>query len=129
MKLAAILLPLAAMGLAASPALAADSQPGARAAIPFVNHDGVRDWRAENDRTVYFEDSHRQWYKAQLVAPAFDLPYAEHIAIDSGPNGTLDQWGAILVHGQRYPFLSFEKVAGPPPSRHAKAAKPAKAAS
>jgi len=104
------------------PALAAPAHPASEASIPFANHGGVWDWRSDGDRTVYFEGSHRNWYKATLFAPAIDLPFVDYIGIDSSPNGTLDKWSAIYIHGQRYPFSSFVKVDGPP-AKHAKAKK------
>ncbi len=108
---------LAAAPLASVPAMAAQTKPEkARmdASIPFANHGGVDDWRADGTRTVYFRDLHNQWYKAELMGTAFDLPFVEHIGIISGPNGSLDRFGGIVVKGQRYTFSSFEKVAGPP---------------
>ena len=130
MKTAVLLSPLAALALGASPALAApDRTPptahtaapataSARAAsIPFANHGGVDDWRPDGDKAIYFR-SGRQWYRATLFSPAFDLPYVEHIGIDAGPSGALDRFGAVLVRGQRYVFSAFDKVAGPPPAHH-----------
>lgn len=94
---------------------AAPEQPAhSEASIPFANHGGVDNWRAVDNRTVYFEDQHRRWYRAALIAPAFDLPFVEAIGIDAGPTGTLDKFGAIIVKGQRYPFSSFARVDGPP---------------
>jgi len=111
---AAILLPLAALTMAVTPATAAPRHPVQReASIPFANHGGVDNWRADGTGAVYFQHG-RQWYRATLFMPASDLPFAEHIGIDTGPSGSLDKWGAIYVRGQRYPFRSFEKVAQPP---------------
>lgn len=119
MKLSLCALPLAAALLAGSPAFAAASNSASHATareaeIPFANHGGVDDWRAVGDSTIYFEDLHRRWYRAELIGPAFDLPFTERIAIDASPTGTLDKFGAIYVRGQRYGFRSFEQVAGPP---------------
>ncbi|MBU6269233.1 MAG: hypothetical protein KGN34_16920 [Sphingomonadales bacterium] len=85
-----------------------------QAEIPFAEHGGVSDWRAEDDRTIYFEDQHHKWFKATLFAPAFDLPYVEAIGIDAGPTGSLDNFGAVIVKGRRYAFDSFVAVDGPP---------------
>ncbi len=127
MQYARYLLPLAALATMATP-LAASAQDAAQAAaaapgaatrhddasIPFANQGGVRDWRAEGSRDVYFQDDHGQWYLAKLFAPASDLPFVEFIGIDASPGGSLDKWSAIYVRGQRYTFESFAKVAGPP---------------
>ncbi|MBO9671579.1 MAG: hypothetical protein J7485_13810 [Sphingobium sp.] len=116
------------MGLAVAPATAAqEAKAPPRAEIPFANSGGVWDWTTgDDDRTIYFQDRHRQWYKATLFMQAFDLPYTTAIRIDSGPTNTLDKWGAIYVGRQRYPFQSFEVVDGPP--KKAKKAKTDKAA-
>ena len=125
----ALLAPAAAMALAASPAIAADSAGTAAkgthqqdASIPFANSN-VRDWRAVGDSTVYFEDNQKNWYKATLFGPAFDLPFTEAIGIIPGPTGALDQFGAVMVRGQRYQFRDFVRVAGPPPGKKTVAAK------
>ena len=116
MKKAALLISFAVLAPAASSAIAAQEEKAAlRAEIPFSNSGGVWNWTTgEDDRTIYFQDRHRQWFKATLFMQAFDLPYTTAIRIDSGPTSTLDKWGAIYVGHQRYPFQSFEKVDGPP---------------
>lgn len=116
MKNPIFLASLAVLAFGTAPAFAAQepkAQP--RAEIPFVNHGGIWNWQAgEDDRTVYFQDLHRQWYKATLFRPAFDLPFANAIRVDAGPTDTLDKWGAIIIGHERYPFTAFEKVDGPP---------------
>lgn len=134
MKQTHLLLPLAALALAGSPALAAPQAPStttgekaAEASIPFANHGGIWDWRSEGDQTVYFQDSHRQWYRATLFSPATELPFVEFIGIDASPSGALDKWSAVYIHGRRYPITSLVKVSGPPVSAKAKAKADAKA--
>ena len=115
-----ILLPFAALALAASPALAANHVRQPEASIPFVDHGGIWNWASEGDDTLFFQDTHKQWYKATLFAPSPDLPFAFGLRIDAGPMDTLDKWSAVYIDGQRYPFLSFEKVAAPPSNRPVK---------
>lgn len=122
MKSFPILFPLAAFALVPGSAIAqeqpaAQNPAGEDARIPFANYGGVWNWRAEGDRTVYFEDSHHRWYKATLVMPAHDLPFAEFVGLDTRPSGTLDKWSAIYVRGQRYPIATFERIEGEPPRR------------
>jgi len=120
--------PFLALALIASPALAAQPLPAAKpaaASIPFANHHGVRDWVAEGDQTIYFQDSARRWYRATLFAPSTDLPFAQAIGFDTGPLGSLDRWSTVIIRGQRYPLQSFEQVAGPP-ARQVKAKSTAK---
>lgn len=116
MKKAALLISLAALALAGNPVFAAqEAKASPRAAIPFANSGGIWNWiQGDDDRTVYFQDRHRQWFKATLFMMAFDLSYTNTIGIDGGATNTLDKWGAIYVRGQRYAFQSFEAVDGPP---------------
>jgi hypothetical protein len=105
--------PVLTLLLAAPPALAAgNAQP--RAAIAFANHDGVRDWVAVGDQTIYFQDNFRHWYKATLFAPSTELPFAQAIGLDTGPMGSLDKWSNVIIRGQRYPISAFVPVDGPP---------------
>jgi hypothetical protein len=113
--LIAAVLPVAGNAAPASPTLVRHAQ----ASIPFANHGGVDTWRVDGDRTVYFQDRHKRWFRATLISPAFDLPFTEAIGIQAGPDGALDRFGSVVVKGQRYPFASFERVDGPP-VRHAK---------
>jgi len=115
-KLIAPVLAAAAIpGLSASAGAAPPPPP--RAEIPFADQGGVDDWDAVSDREIWFEDLHRHWFRAALMTPAIDLPFAEHIGIDARPTGTLDKFGGIYVHGRHYTFASFEVMPGPPPKK------------
>lgn len=121
MKLSSLILPLAALALAAPAAYAETStpQPEAKqdARIPFVNHGGIRDWRSNDRDVVYIQASNRDWYKATLMSPAYDLPYVTAIGFDTGPNDTLDKFSSIVIRGQRYPITSLERIPGEPPKK------------
>jgi len=130
MRLAAMLIPIGVIAVLPAAAIAAPPSPAepppvaaspvdsdvikADASIAFANHGGVQDWRADGTRTVYFRDQHNRWYRAELLGTAVDLPFVEDIGIDPNADGSLDRFGAIIVHGQRYAFTSFDEVAGPP---------------
>ncbi|MBB3357366.1 MULTISPECIES: DUF6491 family protein [unclassified Novosphingobium] len=119
---------LAALALAATPALAqAPVNPGkpVEASIPFVNHGGIRDWRAQGDSTLYVQDQSGQWYRASLMGPAFDLPFAQAIGFDARGTDTFDRFASVVVRGQSYPVQSLVKVAGPPMKTKTAQAKPA----
>jgi hypothetical protein len=115
------------VGLAGAPAIAqtdgaktesvASVPAEQEAKIPFANTTGVRDWRADGDSTIYFQDNRRQWYKATLFSPAPDLSFATAVGIDTGPMGTLDRFSKIRIRGESYALQSFVKVAGPPPKK------------
>lgn len=126
MRISSIILPLAALALAPAAAHAEEAQKSSSGSdyIAFANHGGVRDWRAEGQDTIYFQDRQRRWWKAVLFAPAIDLPYAQAIGIDAEPSDRLDKFSSVTIRGQRYPFRSFERIEGAPPK---KAKKPKKA--
>ena len=119
---------LAALALAFAPVLAhaapAKQPAAAEASIPFLNHGGIRDWRAVGDSTLYVQDQQGQWYRASLMGPAFDLPFAEAIGFDGRGTDTFDRFANVVVRGQSYPVQSLAKVSGPP-SAAATKAKPA----
>ncbi len=128
MKLSPVLMTLAAVAMVPQAALAQDkpapekTETGkkTRDYIPFANSSGVWDWQSEGDEIVYFQDSHKRWFKAELMRPALDLPFVNHIGIDAGATGRLDKFGAIYVRGQRYVFKSFAQVDGPPKKKDKK---------
>ncbi|MDE2406102.1 MAG: hypothetical protein KGM17_15635 [Sphingomonadales bacterium] len=105
---------------AAAVSLAAAPPRVPQAEIPFADHGGVADWRADGDHTIYFEDNHHRWFRATLFAPCFDLPFVEAIGIDAGPTGSLDNFGAVIVKGRRYTFSAFVAVPGPPADKRAR---------
>lgn len=113
-----------ALGVAAvSASAAAEPAPAPapqEARIPFVDHGGIRDWRAADGDTLYVQDAHRRWYRAELMHRATGLPFALAIGFDTGAVGSLDRFSAIVVDGQRIPLRSLVRVDGPPPKREAR---------
>lgn len=125
MKINLLFLPFAAAALVAAP-LAAKPAPNAVAEpavvkhdayIAFANHGGVWDWRAEGNRTIYFQDRSKHWYRARLIGTAVDLPFVQFLGLDTKPGDRLDKFSGVYVRGQHYAFSSFDQVAGPPPKR------------
>tara|TARA_A100001391_G_scaffold153410_1_gene111221 strand:+ start:5514 stop:5885 length:372 start_codon:yes stop_codon:yes gene_type:complete len=119
MKKLLLTAPLLALGLLATPALAntgaqpaVAEQPEAR--INFVNHGGIRNWHAEDRDTLYIQDRRRNWYKAELMIPSPELPFALAIGFDTGPIGSLDRFSQVVVDGRSFPLASLVKVDGPP---------------
>ena len=109
--------PLLALGLAVAPALAQPPAPQSEASIPFAQHGGIWDWREDGDQTLYIQDRSHHWYKATLMTPVIDLPFAQTIGFDTGPMDRLDKFSSIAVHGQKYALQSLVRIDGPPPSR------------
>lgn len=107
---------------AASNSASAQAQARSDASIPFVNHGGVRDWKSVGDDVIYVQDAHRNWYRATLMGPSPDLPFATAIGFETRGLDRLDRFSSILISGRRYAIKSFT-TSGPPP----KAAKEGKA--
>ena len=71
------------------------------ASIPFVDHGGIRDWRADNDRSLWIEAVNRQWYYARTFGPCTGLRFANRIGFVTEPNGSFDRFSSIIVDGQK----------------------------
>lgn len=99
---------------ALAPAYAGEVAKPAEASIPFVNHGGIRDWRDDGREAIYVQDQHRQWYRATLMSPCIDLPFANTIGFETRGTDRLDQFSALIVKGQRCHLQSLVKSAPPP---------------
>jgi hypothetical protein len=109
--------------LTASPVIAQSKKAG-DVSIPFVNHGGIRDWRATDDHTLYIQAQNQQWYKATTVGDCIGLDFEDRIGFDAGATDTFDKFSRLVVRGQPCPIQSLEKIAGKPPSSKPKAKKP-----
>jgi hypothetical protein len=111
-------LALGAALLAVTGAASAGETITPTAYIPFANHGGIRDWKADRDQGLWVQDTHRKWYYAKLMGPCIGLNFAETIAFDTHPLGRFDQFSSIYVPGAgggRCAVQSFT-VSGAPPS-------------
>lgn len=81
--------------------------------IAAANRGGVRDWVAVDDSTLLIQDNFRKWYRVRLFAPSRHLLHAEGLGFVTGPGGTLDRTGAIVIRGQKYPISSVTASEGP----------------
>ncbi|MBU1377116.1 MAG: hypothetical protein KKE02_13445 [Alphaproteobacteria bacterium] len=103
------------LDLAGQAAQAAPKTPlPPQASIPFVNHDGIRDWQATDSRTLYVQDSSRKWYRATMFAPCIDLPFAQTIGFETRGIDTFDRFSSIRVRGERCQISSLERSDAPP---------------
>lgn len=109
---ATFVISFAAQGAQAAPKAPLPPQ----ASIPFVNHDGIRDWRAVDNRTLYIQDQRRQWYRATLFGPCLDLAFAQTIGFETRGADTFDRFSTIRVRGERCAVSSLE-VSDPPPAK------------
>jgi hypothetical protein len=96
---------------------------GADIGIPFVNHGGIRDWRADGRDAIYLQDRRDRWYRATLMTSCTDLPFAETIGFETRGPDTFDRFSSIVVRGQRCPVETLTR-SDPPPGK-AKQAKDA----
>lgn len=110
------ILSLAVALTAVTPALAAAQPAEKQASIPFVNHGGIRNFDAVDQDTLYIEDQHRHWYRAELMGYCPDLGFAQTIGFETRGPDTLDRFGTLIVRGQRCPLKSLVE-SGPPPKK------------
>lgn len=90
-----------------------DAADSPQLVIPGVNHGGIRDWVPVDDVTLLIQDNFRKWYQVKLLVPSRQLAYAESLGFVTGPSGILDNTGAIVVRGQKYPVASITASEGP----------------
>jgi hypothetical protein len=95
----------------------------AEARIPFANRQGIYSWHVVDDKTVLIQAQNRQWYKATLMTPCFDLPFAETIGFESNADGSFDKFSAIKLRRQKCQLISLVK-SDPPPKKAKKSAAP-----
>ena len=106
---------LAALGAAFSvPAVARDVPIGEEASIPFVNFGSIRNFRAIDRDTVYFQDLRRRWYRGEVIGPCSDLPFAQAIGVETRGVDRLDRFSTILVRGDRCQLTSLVRSEEPP---------------
>lgn len=119
-RLSVIHLAVAALALAPICVAAADKDKdtiadAAEASIPFVDHGGIRDWRADRDRGLWVQDVQRNWYYAKLMGPCIGLDFANAIGFVTRPPGSFDRFSTILVPRQgSCQIVSFVRSDGPP---------------
>ena len=105
----------AALAAAAGPA---PPQPE-EARIPFLSFRSIRTFHPVGDDVIYLQDTRRDWYRATLAGPCFNLNTAIRIAVDTRYSGdTLDNSSSFLVDGQRCPIHSLVRSDPPPRRRH-----------
>lgn len=111
-----ILAAAAALTLAGGGAQAAPSSElrEPQASIPFVNHGGIRNWQATDSRTLFVQDSRRQWYRATLFSPCFDLPFAIAIGFETRGIDRFDKFSTVRVGRDRCQVSSLTPSDAPP---------------
>jgi len=97
----------------------ADTAEREEARIPFANRGGIRDWKAVDRDTVYFQDRQRRWYRAELFSPATGVEFVQFIGIETGPSDTFDRFSSLFIDGQKYAISSLVMIEGEPPEEGA----------
>jgi Family of unknown function (DUF6491) len=96
-------------------AASATSDVKPEASIPFANHGGINDWRADGDRGLWVQGINRKWFYAKFLGTCPQLQFANTVGFVSEPSGALNRWSSIRVrHGGRCQFIDFQPSEGPP---------------
>ena len=83
--------------------------------IPFADHGGIFDWRADGRRGIWLQDPSRAWYYGTFMTPCNGLEFADAVAFKTNPSGSFDHWSTVLVHNEIPCHLaSFTRSEGPP---------------
>lgn len=83
------------------------------AEIPFANHGGIYDWRAEGRDAILIESIDHHFYRATFMAPCEDLPFVERVGFVTDARDTLDKFESIVVRHQECVFASFTEIPKP----------------
>jgi hypothetical protein len=96
------------------PSVKAD-QPAALtpAEIPFANHGGIYDWKADGENAILIKSLSRKYYRATFMSRCIGLPFAQTIGFVTTGTDTLDKFGSILLHHENCQFQSFEAIPKP----------------
>jgi Family of unknown function (DUF6491) len=122
---AVLLCLLLATALADTPAPV--QAPAPEAQIAFANQGGIYNWQVVDNRTVLIQGQNRNWYKATLFSPCFDLPFAQRLGFESNSDGSFDKFSSIQVRSQKCPLVSLVETTAP--AKKSKAKKTGAAAS
>ncbi len=98
---------------AAAPATPPAPVLQANASIPFLNHGGVEDWRAEGSTALLVKSRTGHYYRATFMSPCRNLPYAVGIGFKSDGTDTLDKFDSVEVRGERCVFVAFDEIPKP----------------
>ena len=89
--------------------------PDVEPSIPFADHGGIFDWRADGRRGIWLQDPGRNWYYGTFMTPCNGLEFADAVAFKTSPSGSFDHWSTVLVHNEIPCHLaSFTRSEAPP---------------
>lgn len=90
---------------------------GVEAKIVFPNYGAIRNFEADGNDGIWFEDRQRRWYYAELFGPCHDLDFANAIGFDTGGTPQFDKFSSIIVRGQKCQLMSLLTAEKPLPRK------------
>lgn len=88
--------------------------------IPFANHGGIQDWRADGSRGIWIRAQGGRWFYASFSSQCTSLPLSVGVRFVPEPGGELSRWSSIrLPHDERCFFRTLQS-SDAPPKPHAK---------
>jgi hypothetical protein len=91
--------------------------PGAETAIPFVSRQGILDWQAAGDSSLYVRGYNGRWYLVRTMNLCPRLRDSVTLGFVTSALDQLDRHGAIRVQGETCPVESVVESPAPP-DRH-----------
>ncbi len=76
----------------------------------------IRNFEADGREAVYLQDQRRNWYRATLTSPCFELPFVHAIGVDTRGSNSVDQFSTLIVGRERCRIESLVR-SGPPPKK------------
>jgi hypothetical protein len=110
-------LSLLLLTFAAGSAAAAGRDAPGETYIPYVNRDGVSEWRVGGSDSVYVRAVTGGWYLVRTMGRCSRLKSALSLGFETSALGQLDRHGAILAGGFRCPVASITRSEEPPKRR------------
>ena len=74
----------------------------------------IWNWQVIDDQTLLIESNSHQWYKAKLLSPCLDLPFAERIGFESNADGSFDKFSSIVARERTCHLMSLTQTSVPP---------------
>jgi hypothetical protein len=78
--------------------------------ISFANFGAIKDWKAENARSMIITTTSGDKYRATFMNNCHSLPFSETVGFVTSPDGSLDKFGAVLVRDQKCNIRSLERI-------------------
>ena len=77
----------------------------------------LRTFRPVGNDLVYLQDWQRNWYKATLAEPCYNLGSALHVGFDTQGASWIDNSTVLLAEGESCRIISLVRSEGPPQRR------------